>query len=384
MLTKLNLGAGDTVIEGFIPIDRKLGLEAYPLSYEDNSVDEIRASHILEHFGRLEVPRVLTEWVRALKPGGTIRIAVPDFQKLKAQDDKLWSMYLMGGQTDENDFHKSVFDETSLRELMTAVGLVDIAPWTSSNTDCASLPISLNLVGTKAQPKTLAGITQETVQVTAIMSVPRVGWNDAWGQIMESLAPFKIPVRRFSGVFWGQCMQRVLNECVKDGVDWAVTIDYDSLFTAQHLDRLMGWLGKRPEIDAITALQCKRGGGTPLMTIKGQREIEIDGQPVQVDSAHFGLTIIRLDALRDIPKPWFKSVPDKDGGWGDGRIDDDIWFWHQWKEAGKTVYVAPDVRIGHLEVMAAEFDDELKPRHVYVSDWRDEQNKKVKKVTHAN
>ena len=57
MPVKLNIGAGDVDAPGFIAIDRKLGLEAYPLpehvngtKLETDSVDEVRASHVLEHF----------------------------------------------------------------------------------------------------------------------------------------------------------------------------------------------------------------------------------------------------------------------------------------------------------------------------------------------
>ena len=77
---KLNLGAGDTQIKGFIPIDRKFGQEVYPLEYEDNSVDEIRASHVLEHFAGGAVDEVLRHWVAKLKPGGSLKVAVPNFE----------------------------------------------------------------------------------------------------------------------------------------------------------------------------------------------------------------------------------------------------------------------------------------------------------------
>ena len=88
-MLKLNIGAGSTIISGFTPIDRKLGSEAYPLSYPDNSVDEIRASHILEHFSFAHAQQALKEWTRVLKPGGRIRIAVPDLDaKEKADPDR--------------------------------------------------------------------------------------------------------------------------------------------------------------------------------------------------------------------------------------------------------------------------------------------------------
>lgn len=372
MAVKLNIGAGDTVIDGFTPIDRKNGHDAFPLDYADGSVDEIRASHVLEHFSFTDVTRAVNEWVRVLKPGGRIRIAVPDVRKLDFTQDN-WRFHLMGGQTDCDNFHRSAFDEPLLRRYMQQAGLVDVRPWASDNTDSASLPVSLNLEGFKGEVK------EDVVKIVALMSIPRVGWNDAWGQVFEALAPFRIPVRRFTGVYWGQCMQRSLEGCIADGLDWVLCIDYDSMFTAKHVDRLMGEFGNNAQIDALAAMQCRRNQKYPLMTLKGQTECAVTLEPMKVTTAHFGLTLLRLDALRDVPKPWFKSEPDDSGEWGDKRLDDDIWFWHQWRLAGKTIYVSPNVRIGHLELMVSEFDSELKHRHVYVSDWRDREGIGIKK-----
>ena len=77
---KLNLGGGLQKIPGFTTLDRQTGQEVFPLpAYPDASVDEVRASHILEHFGHREAVDVLKEWVRVLRPGDVLRIAVPDF-----------------------------------------------------------------------------------------------------------------------------------------------------------------------------------------------------------------------------------------------------------------------------------------------------------------
>lgn len=67
---KLNIGAGNKPIDGFISVDIKDGINANSLPYEDASVDEVYASHVLEHFPYEQTVDVLREWSRVLKPGG--------------------------------------------------------------------------------------------------------------------------------------------------------------------------------------------------------------------------------------------------------------------------------------------------------------------------
>lgn len=43
---------------------------------------EVRASHVLEHFYINEWPSVLSEWLRVLRPGGVLRISMPDLDKV--------------------------------------------------------------------------------------------------------------------------------------------------------------------------------------------------------------------------------------------------------------------------------------------------------------
>lgn len=74
---KLHLGCGKKHIPGFIHVD----LEDHPhvnfrvpvnhLDFaQDNTVELIYASHVLEHFGRHEIDQVLGEWFRVLRPEG--------------------------------------------------------------------------------------------------------------------------------------------------------------------------------------------------------------------------------------------------------------------------------------------------------------------------
>jgi hypothetical protein len=68
-----------------------------------------------------------------------------------------------------------------------------------------------------------------------------------------------------------------------------------------------------------------------------------------MNTGHFGLTLIRLDSIRDLPRPFFLGVPNKEGNWGEGRVDDDIHFWNRLRNADRKICLCPRVRIGHLQ-----------------------------------
>jgi len=155
---KLNIGSGDGItMKGYTNVDAKFGDSAFPLAYSDNSVDEIYASHILEHFPHAQTLDVLKDWVRVLKPGGVLKVAVPDFALIAKSYvangfHAIADGYVYGGQIDENDFHKALFDRAKLSKLMIDAGLEHIRTWESEVKDCASLAVSLNLTGQKQQP----------------------------------------------------------------------------------------------------------------------------------------------------------------------------------------------------------------------------------------
>ena len=51
-----------------------------PLPFENGTCDAVYASHVLEHLDRDEGRRLLRECRRVLKPGGVVRIVVPDLE----------------------------------------------------------------------------------------------------------------------------------------------------------------------------------------------------------------------------------------------------------------------------------------------------------------
>ena len=124
--------------------------------FKDNSVDIVYASHLFEHLKRSSANLFLSEAYRVLKPGGVIRIVVPDLYKFCKQyvmeyesnqvdnpiESVMWAINMhREGQYGPNigwwkkfilelqgypHLHKFMYDEKSLREKMKNHGFTDI------------------------------------------------------------------------------------------------------------------------------------------------------------------------------------------------------------------------------------------------------------------
>ena len=199
----------------------------------------------------------------------------------------------------------------------------------------------------KALPQPIA------LKCAAVMSVPRLGFMDNSFCVFEALPALNIPLIKTTGVFWGQCLERGMEQ-LAGGCDVILTIDYDTLFKKADVEALLRIMQDHPEIDAITPMQLGRGKKLPLITA-GDGNDEVDMRAfnqdlVRMATAHFGLTMIRVSALKKMAHPWFIGQPGKDGRWGDDRIDDDITFWKNFQAVGNVLCLAPRVVVGHCEL----------------------------------
>lgn len=373
-MIKLDLGAGKISPDGYIPLGRDQGSEIFPLAYADESVDVIRASHVLEHYPYRQLGAVVADWARCLKKGGTLKIAVPDFAQLAQNylEGKYepTESYLLGGQADANDYHRAMFDRDRLRQLLAGAGLVLIQPWTSEIEDCAAYPISLNLEARKPHVTDLA--------VSGCMSVPRLGFMDNFFGTTEAVVACRVKLRKHGGAFWGQSMTKVFEKTLaEDNPDLILTIDYDSIFTPGHLARMIQTMMLFPSIDALAPIQSSRHHETSLFTVAvegknaaGLPRTATDGDTMPVSTAHFGLTLIRASKLRDLPKPWFHSTPSPSGDWGEGHVDEDIEFWRKWEKAGNTLHLANRVAIGHAELIVKWPDINLSSHYQAMTDYQ--------------
>lgn len=224
--------------------------------------------------------------------------------------------------------------------------------------------------------------SHDMLRIVSIMSVPRVGWNEHWGCHWAAIQPFGFHNRIGYGCWWDHTMSNLMEDEIGAGADWILTLDYDSMFTVEHVNDMLHRFGQNPHMDALAALQPKRDDGEVLTTFDGSPNVASSGEAVRAATAHFGMTLFRADAIKRMPKPWFLHTPDKDGSYRTlGRIDPDMYFWRKWRECGNTLYVDPFVRIGHLELRVSQLvrgeDGHLRTQHFPVAEWRNAQNKRL-------
>jgi predicted SAM-dependent methyltransferase len=88
----LNIGCGGTFHEEWTNIDMNVNspfvlahnlLKGLP--FEDDSFDVVYHSQVLEHFPKSEAPHFIAECYRVLKPGGALRVVVPNLENITSE-----------------------------------------------------------------------------------------------------------------------------------------------------------------------------------------------------------------------------------------------------------------------------------------------------------
>jgi len=168
---KLHIG-GETTKAGWniLNISEKPGVDFIgdisDLSvFENNSVSDVYASHVLEHVKQTKVLETLKEIRRILLPAGKFYISVPDLDVLchtfinpvASPDIKFNVMRMMfGGQVDEHDFHYFGWNQLFLFDFLRQAGFSDAKRVESfglfndtSDFKPYGFSISLNVIATK-------------------------------------------------------------------------------------------------------------------------------------------------------------------------------------------------------------------------------------------
>lgn len=173
---KIHLGSGEINLQGWVNIDARKFNHTHLVSqdfslkeFKNNSVEQIYLCHVLEHFSFKDSPKLLEVIKNKLKLSGIVRISVPNFKQIvkiynASKDLNIIKNALMGGQSYNNDFHRSVYDFKEIYDLLRELGFKKIMKWNpkfffkTSVGDWSeykyvvrgrSYPISINIQATK-------------------------------------------------------------------------------------------------------------------------------------------------------------------------------------------------------------------------------------------
>ena len=136
---RLNLGCGHKPIKGYLNVDQRelpqvdIQASILNLPFETGVVDEISASHLIEHF-TVQVLRneLLPYWRDLLKPMGKLHLIAPNAQAMieayaqqKMPFEQLTTV-LLGMQEYDGDFHFAMLSPDNLTKLLQEAGFGDI------------------------------------------------------------------------------------------------------------------------------------------------------------------------------------------------------------------------------------------------------------------
>ena len=145
--THLHLGCGPKYLSGFVNIDGNLfnKIDLWldvrnGLPFPANSVDSIYSTHMFEHFYPDELNRLLRECRRVLKPGGGVRLIVPNLEsaiQAYSRNQSAWfddsfprHFDSLGGRFSNFVFcdgqHRTAFDFTYLDEVLRKAGFREV------------------------------------------------------------------------------------------------------------------------------------------------------------------------------------------------------------------------------------------------------------------
>lgn len=140
---KINVGCGRMVLDGWTNCDVQVSpkaprppeilCDAKKIPLPGESADVVMALHLLEHFYFWEVPSVLAEWRRLLKPGGKLILELPDLAKacrnlLEGKGDQwsMWPLYGDPGHEDPFMCHRWGYTPATLKAILVSNGFAKV------------------------------------------------------------------------------------------------------------------------------------------------------------------------------------------------------------------------------------------------------------------
>lgn len=154
---KIHFGCGHRIIEGWVNIDayQFKGVDycmdlRTALPFSNNSAKFIFSEHVLEHLEYDVIPLIFKDFYRILKPGGIIRIIVPDLEQYCLNYvegntewfEKIFPTFSRAEAVNSvfNDhFHRHIYDFDTLERCLKKAGFKNIIQTDYLKSKCSEL-----------------------------------------------------------------------------------------------------------------------------------------------------------------------------------------------------------------------------------------------------
>lgn len=163
---RINIGNGPFKHPGWINVDCRINFKSDDLTCDlrrkwplrSGSAKYIFSEHVFEHFGYPhEIGHVLSECYRVLKPGGVLRVIVPNADRYlrayaendqefvhKVGGDSATSLSLINTMMRENGFHRYAYNYEELESVLKRAGFANVSPSALGASKHQDLNLDLN------------------------------------------------------------------------------------------------------------------------------------------------------------------------------------------------------------------------------------------------
>lgn len=139
---KVHLGCGAKYLDGWINVDAlptvrsDVVADLATVEFPSGSLEQVYACHVLEHLKEDVSISLLNKIFNWLLPGGTVHLAVPDFDAIHRRYSLQKDLaeirgLILGGGKDEYDVHFSIYNFEKLKSFLEGAGFqsVDRYDW---------------------------------------------------------------------------------------------------------------------------------------------------------------------------------------------------------------------------------------------------------------
>lgn len=150
----------------------------------------------------------------------------------------------------------------------------------------------------------------------------------------------------------GESRNKLVAHALKIGAEYILFVDDDVILPTSCFNKLVYWANKGHEI--VSGVYYSKQIPPQPLIFKGRGNGYVGNWKVgdvieDADGIGMGITLIKTDVFKKIPKPWFKSVV------GKISVDESLYFCDKLKENGYKIFIDTSIQGIHFDSTTRTF-----------------------------